>query len=89
MPEHDCRACPSACRCRGCGQLPVSFEELLQPANATYTPVAAIVDAWAPTMGAPTLAALLFGQLNRWGKSVLTVYPHEYQNQVSLFSFDM
>ncbi len=44
-----------------------------QPANATYAPVAAIVDAWAPTMHAPVIAEAIFGLVNRWGKAVLTV----------------
>jgi beta-glucosidase len=69
--------------------LPCSFDDLVQPPNATYTPVAAIVDAWAPTINAPTVAASLFGKINKYGRSVLTVYPHHYQDQISLFSFDM
>lgn len=69
--------------------LPVSFDELVQPPNSTYAPVSAIVDAWAPTMHANVVAQALFGIVNRWGKSVLTVYPHDYQDAISLFSFDM
>lgn len=44
-----------------------------QPANASYAPVSAIVDAWAPTMHADVVADAVFGRVNRWGKSVLTV----------------
>jgi hypothetical protein len=88
----------------------------MQPPNSTYAPVSAIVDAWAPTMHANVVAQALFGIVNRWGKSVLTVslkpyrrvefgvrfleppsptssslqvYPHDYQDAISLFSFDM
>ena len=69
--------------------LPCSFDELVQPANATYTPVAAIVDAWAPTTHVAAVAAAMFGGANRWGRAVLTVYPRAYQDSISLFSFDM
>ena len=71
--------------------LPVSFEALLAPANATWAPPAAIVDAWAPTSHAATLAALLFGEGGEggWGRSVLTVYPRAYTQAVALEDMHM
>lgn len=63
--------------------LPVSFDELL----GAPVPPAAIVDAWAPTTHSGALAELLFGKVNKWGRSVLTVYPHAYQDAVSLFDY--
>ncbi len=61
--------------------LPVSFDELL----AAPTPPSAIVDTWAPTTNSGALAELLFGKVNKWGRATLTVYPHAYQDAVSLF----
>lgn len=60
---------------------PVSFDSLLQP-------VPSIVVGYAPGFGAPAIAAALFGS-NRWGRAVLTVYPHAYQNAVALNDFSM
>jgi hypothetical protein len=42
---------------------------------------------YAPTFGAPAVAAQLFGDTNRWGRAVMTVYPHAYQGAVSLYDF--
>ena len=42
--------------------LAVSFDELVLPANATYKPVDAIVDAWSPMTYADEVAAALFAQ---------------------------
>jgi beta-glucosidase len=61
--------------------LPVSFDELL----AAPAPPAAIVDTWAPTTNSGALAELLFGKANKWGRATLTVYPHAYQDAVSLY----
>jgi xylan 1,4-beta-xylosidase len=70
--------------------LPVSFDELVvEERNATYAPVSAIVDAWAPTTGARVVASALFGGVNRWGKSTLTVFPKAWADVASLYSFDM
>jgi beta-D-xylosidase 4 len=60
--------------------LPVSFDALLSAA----APPSAIVDTWAPTTNSGALAELLFGKVNKWGRSTLTVYPRAYQNSVSL-----
>ena len=61
--------------------LPVSLDALF----SAPVPPAAIVDAWAPTTNSDAIAQLLFGKANRWGRSVLTVYPAAYQNYVSLY----
>ena len=39
--------------------------------------------------GAEALATLLLGRANRWGKLPVTMYPANYVNQVSMYSFDM
>jgi beta-glucosidase-like glycosyl hydrolase len=61
--------------------LPVSFDELVG--------ADAIVDAWAPLAYADTVAAALFGDVNRFGKATMTVYPKAYADAVSLFDFSM
>lgn len=66
--------------------VPVSFDALL----AAPEPPAAIVDSWAVTSHADALAELLFvGGPNGFGRAALTVYPHVYQNAVSLFDMGM
>ena len=50
---------------------------------------AAVVLVYAPTFGAPAVAAQLFGDTNRWGRAVLTIYPRAYQDAVSLFDFSI
>jgi hypothetical protein len=50
---------------------------------------AAVVLAYTPAFGAPALAALLFGDANRWGRAPMTVYPRAFQDAVSLFDFGM
>jgi len=69
--------------------LPVSFDELVAPATATFKPVDAIVDAWALMGYADELAAALFGQRNRWGRATMTVYPKAYAGAVDLFDYHM
>ena len=60
---------------------PTAFDELAAAGPA------AVVLVYAPTFGAPAVAAQLLGDTNRWGRAVMTVYPHAYQNAVSLFDF--
>ena len=60
---------------------PTAFDEV---AAAGPGAVALI---YAPTFGAPAVAAQLFGDTNRWGRAVMTVYPHAYQGAVSLYDF--
>jgi len=69
--------------------LPASFDELVLPANATYKPVDAIVDAWAPMTYANEVAGALFGKSNRWGRSTMTIYPKAYAEAISLFEYSM
>ena len=69
--------------------LPVSFDELVLPANATYKPVDAIVDAWAPMTYANEVAQALFGKSNRWGRATMTIYPKAYAQAISLFEYSM
>ena len=69
--------------------LPVSFDELVAPATATFKPVDAIVDGWALMNYADELAAALFGQRNRWGRATMTIYPKAYAAAVDLFSYSM
>lgn len=70
--------------------LPVSFDELVVPAtNATYKPVDAIVDAWAPMQYAAVIAKAIFGAVNRWGKATMTIYPAAYADAISLFEYSM
>ena len=59
---------------------PVAFDEL--------TGADGVVLGYAPSFGAPALAAALFG-VNRWGRAVLTHYPHAYQSAVALGDFGM
>ena len=60
---------------------PVSFDELVNSSDA-------IVLAYAPAFGSPAIAAAMFG-VNRWGRAVLTHYPHLYQSAVELGDFSM
>ena len=69
--------------------LPASFDLLVRPADGSYKPVDAIVDAWAPNAYADTVAAALFGRINRFGKSTMTVYPKAYASAVSIFEYSM
>ena len=69
--------------------LPASFDLLVRPADGTYKAVDAIVDAWAPNAYADTVAGALFGKINRWGKSTMTVYPKAYAQAISIFEFSM
>ena len=62
---------------------PVAFDALAGPAGPQ-----AIVLAYAPVFGAPAVAAALFG-VNRWGRAVMTIYPHAYQSAVQLGDFRM
>jgi beta-D-xylosidase 4 len=62
---------------------PTAFDELAAAGPA------AVVLVYAPTFGAPAVAAQLLGDTNRWGRAVMTVYPHAYQNAVSLFDFSI
>ena len=39
--------------------------------------------------GAEALALLLFGDVNRWGKLPITIYPAAYVTQVDMYNFDM
>lgn len=59
---------------------PTAFDDL-----STITP--AIVLAYAPTFGAPAIASSLFGDVNRWGRAVMTVYPLKYQDTVWIYDF--
>ena len=54
--------------------LPLSIDELVEPMDA-------IVEAYTPSFGARAVGAALFGA-NRWGRTITTIYPHNYQNQV-------
>jgi hypothetical protein len=58
---------------------PTAFDDLL------ISP--AIVLAYAPTFGAPAIASSIFGDENRWGRAVMTVYPLKYQETVSIYDF--
>ena len=69
--------------------LPVSFDELVQPAGAGFKPVDAIVDAWAPMTYADEVAAALFGRSNRWGRATMTIYPKAYADAISIFEYSM
>jgi hypothetical protein len=69
--------------------LPASFDLLVRPADGSYKAVDAIVDAWAPNAYADTVAAALFGGLNRFGKATMTVYPKAYAAAQSIFAFSM
>jgi beta-D-xylosidase 4 len=60
---------------------PVSFDALASAAPA-------VVLAYTPSLGAAGIAAALFGS-NRWGRAVLSVYPHAYQDAVGLGDFGM
>ena len=62
--------------------LPVSFDELADGVDA-------IVDAWAPLAYSDTIAAALFGRINRWGKATMSILPKAYANAVSLFDYSM
>jgi hypothetical protein len=59
---------------------PTAFDDL-----STISP--AIVLCYAPTFGAPAIASTLFGDLNRWGRAVMTVYPLKYQDTVWIYDF--
>lgn len=60
---------------------PTSFDTVAEPADA-------IVIAYTPSFGAREVAAALFG-VNRWGRAVLTVYPHAYQSAVAMDDYRM
>jgi xylan 1,4-beta-xylosidase len=62
---------------------PVAFDSLAGPGPGSPP---AVVLAYAPVFGAPAVAAALYGA-NRWGRSVLTHYPHAYQASVALNDF--
>ena len=50
----------------------------------------AIVEAFNPNVvGAKAVAALLFGQVNTWGKLPYTIYPESYTNAIAMNNFDM
>lgn len=59
---------------------PFAFDELAGAAS--------VVVGYAPSFGAPALASALFGA-NRWGRAVITHYPHAYQETVALRDFSM
>ena len=61
---------------------PVAFEEL-------YAQLPAVVLAYNPGMGAAAVAAAVFGDTNRWGRSVFTHYPANYTSAVALNDFGM
>jgi len=50
----------------------------------------AIVEAFNPNVagGAP-IAAALFGEMNRWGKLPVTMYPHAFMTQKSMVDYNM
>ena len=53
--------------------------------DSLVTGASAIVEAYNPAvMGPRALAALLFGDENRWGKLVNTVYPANYSAQLKI-----
>jgi len=52
-------------------------------------PVDAIVEAFSPSQFTPELAALLFGDENRWGKLPYTIYPHAYAAAQPMVNYDM
>ena len=70
--------------------LPASFDLLVRPSpDGSYKAVDAILDAWAPNAYADTVAAALFGAINRFGKATMTVYPKAYAAAQSIFEFSM
>eukprot|EP00808_Paulinella_micropora_P016706 g62060.t1 len=62
----------------------VSIDKLVGPATA-------IVEAFHPAFGAPTLAATLFGLPghNRWGKLPATIYPSSFQYENPMDNYHM
>ena len=51
---------------------------------------AAIVEAFNPSVTGPAaLADLLFGNVNRWGKLPVTMYPHAYISEQNMTNYDM
>eukprot|EP00948_MAST-09A_sp_MAST-9A-sp1_P002875 g2875.t1 len=49
-----------------------------------------IIEAYNPnTVGSTALATSIFGRENRWGKLVLTMYPHDYIQQENMTNYDM
>ena len=61
---------------------PTSFDEIAAGPSS-------VVLLYAPGFGAAAVASSLFGDTNRWGRATMTIYPHAYQNAVSLFDFSM
>ena len=51
---------------------------------------AAIIEAYNPSIvGATAIAQSIFGQANRWGKLVTTMYPHSFINENPMTNYDM
>ena len=64
--------------------LPVSIDTLVAAGGPP-----AIVEAFAPGLGGPQVAELLFGGANRWGRMPHTLYPAAYASAVALNDFSM
>jgi xylan 1,4-beta-xylosidase len=58
---------------------PTAFDELVSSS--------AILLAYAPTFGAPAIASSLFGDMNRFGRAPMTIYPLKYQDTVWIYDF--
>ena len=51
---------------------------------------AAIIEAFNPNLaGGEALGATLFGDYNRWGRMVYTMYPHDFINENPMTNYDM
>lgn len=62
-------------------QFPLALDDLLPAAPA-------LVLAYTPSFGAPQIVEALYGA-NRWGRAVLTHYPHAYIGAVALGDFSI
>ena len=62
---------------------PLAIDDLIEPSST-------IVEAFnLGALGSKPLAALMFGEANKWGKMPYTVYPKNYIYEQSMQNYDM
>ncbi|GAB5353678.1 hypothetical protein AAMO2058_000054800 [Amorphochlora amoebiformis] len=64
----------------------VSIEELMDPFPMQPN---AIIEAFYPAKGADQLARTLFGDLNRWGRLPVSIYPTSYITQLHMADYNI